>query len=159
MLLVLDHIDVAKVYLPLCLQLVCMLDDNAWTVTRPLRFSKSLGWWKSDATCMSQVIKEVAVLDNINPGGLYAGRVKLLGRCAILLCLSCLQPRSCSHGLHRPSSVFAICPFAKRACIKDSPTLTEPRCRYSPKASAFAGPPSLGAEDIPDPLYGNAGKC
>ncbi|BDA51113.1 probable low molecular weight phosphotyrosine protein phosphatase at N-terminal half [Coccomyxa sp. Obi] len=57
---------------------------------------------------LTEVIKEVAVLDNINPGGLYAGRVKLLGR-------------------------------------------------YSPKAAAFAGPPSLGAEDIPDPLYGNTG--
>ncbi|CAL8466218.1 g5754 [Coccomyxa elongata] len=57
---------------------------------------------------LTEVIKEVAVLDNINPGGLYAGRVKLLGR-------------------------------------------------YSPKAAAFAGPPLLGAEDIPDPLYGNAG--
>ncbi len=29
--------------------------------------------------------------------------------------------------------------------------------RYAPKAASFAGPPSLGAEDIPDPLYGNAG--
>lgn len=29
--------------------------------------------------------------------------------------------------------------------------------RYAPKAVVFAGPPSLGAEDIPDPLYGNAG--
>lgn len=29
--------------------------------------------------------------------------------------------------------------------------------RYAPKAVVFAEPPSLGAEDIPDPLYGNAG--
>ncbi|EIE21284.1 hypothetical protein COCSUDRAFT_48336 [Coccomyxa subellipsoidea C-169] len=57
---------------------------------------------------LTEVVKEVAVLDNINPGGLYAARVKLLGR-------------------------------------------------YAPKAASFAGPPSLGAEDIPDPLYGNAG--
>lgn len=48
------------------------------------------------------------MLDNINPGGFYAARVKLLGR-------------------------------------------------FAPKAAAFAGPPSLGAEDIPDPFYGNTG--
>ena len=29
-------------------------------------------------------------------------------------------------------------------------------CRYAPKATVFPGPPSLGAEDIPDPLYGGA---
>ena len=27
-----------------------------------------------------QVVREVAVLDNINPGGMYASRVKMLGR-------------------------------------------------------------------------------
>ncbi len=34
-----------------------------------------------EAISAPQVVKEVAVLDNINPGGLYAARVKLLGRC------------------------------------------------------------------------------
>lgn len=29
-------------------------------------------------------------------------------------------------------------------------------CRYAPKAAVFPGPPSLGAEDIPDPLYSGA---
>lgn len=27
-----------------------------------------------------QVVREVAVLDNINPGGMYASRVRMLGR-------------------------------------------------------------------------------
>jgi len=30
----------------------------------------------------SQVVREVAVLDNINPGGMYATRVRMLGRYA-----------------------------------------------------------------------------
>ena len=43
---------------------------------------RGLGWAKSSAvTLYLQVVREVAVLDNINPGGMYASRVKMLGRC------------------------------------------------------------------------------
>ena len=31
-----------------------------------------------------QVVREVAALDNINPGGMYASRVRMLGRCVVL---------------------------------------------------------------------------
>ena len=57
-----------------------------------------------------QVVREVAVLDNINPGGLYAARVKLLARRA---------------GTHSQSAVWAAPPACQQL---------EHRCRSTGSA-------------------------
>ena len=115
-----------------------------------------------------QVVREVAVLDNINPGGLYAARVKLLARQARQLPFDCqhldvhIPPTHCTHlpdQVQRPELLVSTMTVSRQR--NASMTLGLPvLSRFAPDAAVFPGHPSLEKEDIPDPLYAREfGDC